>query len=398
LAAAGVQTQGEAYGKYKTRGASGAQAFLGATAEGAVEVATELLPAEFLTSRLGKAGVGEFVAGLLAREIPGEQIATLLQDAIDTAIANPDKTWGDYLNERPEAAYSTLVSTLTQTALMTGVNGAVRRLAQQGDQGQAAQDASDNLADALKTAGTAALRERSPEQFRELMGEMTDGKVYVDGEVLNQLPPDVIATLPQSVQDQIATAAATGDVVEIPVADVLTVAPGTVLEQTLVEHARTDPFSMSQAEATKAGEQAQVFLQQEAERVIAEAQNRDAVQGSHDLVKQTIANELTATGRYRPAVNEGMATWAAAFYTAYGSRLGITPEEMFSRYRLRILGEASSKGQSGRRPQAKAIRHMAGPDVASDVGQQFVGQGQQGSKYSWTNGNRKLLSLVLLYR
>ena len=35
--------------------------------------------------------------------MPGEQIATIAQDAIDTAIANPDKTWAQYAAERPDA-------------------------------------------------------------------------------------------------------------------------------------------------------------------------------------------------------------------------------------------------------------------------------------------------------
>jgi hypothetical protein len=133
LIAAGVQTEAEDYGKFKTRGASGGEAFAGALGTGVVEAATELLPMKFLTSKLGKAGVSEFFTGLLAREIPGEQIATLLQDAIDTAVANPDKTWGEYLEERPEAAYSTLVSTLTQTGLMTGVSTAAKRLSDMSD-------------------------------------------------------------------------------------------------------------------------------------------------------------------------------------------------------------------------------------------------------------------------
>ncbi len=231
----------------------------------------------------------------------------------------------------------------TTQAASAKVQELIDKRAQQTD---AANQYADHLAEQLKTAGGALLRERSPEQFRALMGEMTDGKVYVDGEVLNQLPPDVIATLPQSVQDQIATAAATGDVVEIPVADVLTVAPGTALEQTLVEHAKTDPFAMSQAEAATAGEQAQELLKQEAERVIQQASDQEAMRASSEAVRTSILSELTATGRYRLAVNEGMATWAAAFYTAYGSRMGMTPEQFYQSYRLRILGAPSSAGQT----------------------------------------------------
>jgi hypothetical protein len=97
---------------------------------------------------------------------------------------------------------------------------------------------------AQSVAGQSALRERSPEQFRAHVqavvdqGEGTNKSIHVDGEVLNQLPDEVRALLPQAVQDQIAEAAASGNSVEIPMADVLTVAPGTPLEQVLNEHAR----------------------------------------------------------------------------------------------------------------------------------------------------------------
>jgi hypothetical protein len=194
---------------------------------------------------------------------------------------------------------------------------------------------------AFELAGQSALRQRSPEQFRTLMGQMSgDAKVYVDGEVLNQLPPEALAALPTSVRDRIATAAATGDTVEINVADALTVAPGTPLAEALTQHARTSPDAPSAFEAQTAGEQAQVFLQQEAERVIAQAQDQVAARASQEAVKAEVKRQLQATGRFRDAVNEGYATWASAFYTAYGSRLGMTAEQFFQRYPLRVLGAA----------------------------------------------------------
>ena len=194
------------------------------------------------------------------------------------------------------------------------------------------------LKDQLTTAGQSLLRERSPEQFRAALAEMSDGKVYVDGEVLNQLPPDVLNQLPESVRAQIPDAVAGNSPVEIAVADALTIAPGTPLEQVLLEHGRSDPFALSQSESKAAGERAANLLQQEAQRVIAQAADQEALRQSQELVKTNIKQQLAATGRFRDAVNEGYATWAAAFYTAYGSRLGMTPEQFYQRYPLRVLG------------------------------------------------------------
>lgn len=116
------------YGKFRQRGADPGLALLGATGVAGTEYLTERLPMGFLVNRLGRTGAGEFLTGLLAREIPGEQVATLVQDAIDTAVANPDKTWGEYVAERPDAAYQTLLATVTQAGIMGGANALGNRL------------------------------------------------------------------------------------------------------------------------------------------------------------------------------------------------------------------------------------------------------------------------------
>lgn len=121
----------EEYGKFRQRGGTPLESLAGAAGNTATEVATEMLPMGFLVKQFGRAGAGQFLTGLLAREIPTEQVATLVQDAIDTAVANPDKTWGDYIKERPGAAYQTLIATLTQGGVMGAGNAAVNRLSRE---------------------------------------------------------------------------------------------------------------------------------------------------------------------------------------------------------------------------------------------------------------------------
>lgn len=131
LAWAGATTGTQAYGKYRARGATPGEAALGGIGEGSVEVATELIPMGKYLDAIGgpKAAKSFFiqVGKATLTDIPGEQIATLAQDAIDTAIANPDKTWGQYLAERPNAALQTLVATIGQGAIMAGGGYAVNQ-------------------------------------------------------------------------------------------------------------------------------------------------------------------------------------------------------------------------------------------------------------------------------
>jgi hypothetical protein len=163
------------------------------------------------------------------------------------------------------------------------------------------------------------------------MADNTEGapkEIYVDAEVLNQLAPELLNQLPQSVRDALPDALAANDVVAISTGDVLTIAPGTPLEQVLIENARIgDPMAMSQVEAKKAGTQAQEFLAQEAQRVIQQASDQQAMQASSDRVKQGVLDQLNTVGRFRKDVNEGYATWTAAFYTTMAGRMGVTPEQ-----------------------------------------------------------------------
>lgn len=122
----------EKYAEYRGKGADPLLAGAGAIGQAGTEFLTEKLPMGFLVNKFGKVGAGQFLTGLLAREVPSEQVATLVQDALDTAIANPEKTWGQYVQERPDAAYQTLISTITQGGVMAGGNAIANRLNKSG--------------------------------------------------------------------------------------------------------------------------------------------------------------------------------------------------------------------------------------------------------------------------
>ncbi|MAM39563.1 MAG: hypothetical protein CL949_13910 [Erythrobacter sp.] len=186
LVAAGGQTGFDAYGKYRARGGSPAEASIGGALEGGVEVATELLPMGFLVERLGKVGAGRFLSGYLGREMATEQAATLAQDAVDTAIANPGKTWGQYLAERPDAFYQTALATFVASGALTGVAHVANKMQQQADailEAQAGAAVLDKLGRAVSSSKAAT---RAPEAVAELVQHLGEERgverIYVPGE------------------------------------------------------------------------------------------------------------------------------------------------------------------------------------------------------------------------
>lgn len=350
LAAMGGFTGGNAYEDARAKGLPMSQALPFAASQTAIEVATEKLPLAKLIGDV-KAGTPFFQTLLkqVALEVPGEQVATLLQDMNEWAVLNPDKPFSEYVAERPSAAVQTLVATIVGTggnvAVAKTIETAVERATRQGADMQRSGAYAQALEQALKTAEASALRERDPAAFRALMADLSDnGTVYVDAEVLNQMPTEVLQQM-QGVADELPEALATGGTVGVKLADAMTLLAGTPQAELFMQHARVRPDAPSAFEAEEAGKQAAEFLRQGAEEAIAQAQDQAAAQASADAVKAELQSQIAATGRYSPAVNEGMATWAAAFYTTMGARTGMTAQEFYQRFPLRVLGEAQAGGQ-----------------------------------------------------
>lgn len=257
LALAGVTAGAPAYTKYRGRGASVEQAAIAAYGEGATEVITETLPMGFLVDKLGRIGFGKFLAEYIGRDLVGEQVATIVQDAIDTAVANPDKTWGDYLRERPNAALETALTTLWLAAVPGAANVGLRRL--QRDQGEAigAEAGAEFLDDLAAKAAASKTRQRSPDAFASLLkslGGDTVENVYVPGEVVRQYlqsdenyDREFWSQYGAQVEESIATG---GDVV-IPAEQAIAHLSGTQAWEALKDDMRLTPGGMSLREAAQ---------------------------------------------------------------------------------------------------------------------------------------------------
>lgn len=344
LAMAGVNSAAPAYGKYAARGATLGESAGGALAEGAVEVATEALPMGFLVKNFGRVGAGQFIAGMLGREVPSEQVATLVQDLVDAAVANPDKTFRDYLAERPDAAYQTLIATLAQG----GVMGAASKIAQvasgRAEQAQMAEEQAARIEQFNQFAAASKVLQRDPQTFETFIREAADGApvqaVFIDAQALLQSGvAEQVAAASPIVAEQLEAAAATGGQIAIPVDEYAARIAPTEAAGPLLDHLKLDPEGFSRAEAQTYLQEQGAELQAEVERVLADQEAADTFKAQADVVRSRILDQLNAAGRFTPQAHESYASLVGNFYAVQAARLGTTPEALYERYPLTVTAQ-----------------------------------------------------------
>lgn len=187
LASAGLLSATDQYFNVLDRGGTKEEALQAAQLTGATEVATEILPMGIVVKNLGKAGVGKFLRDYLGKDLPTELVATITQNAIDTAIANPDKTWAEYFNELPRELGVTAISTIgTGAGLATAGKGLqlASRLAERGAP-------EDEIAAALQGTSTEAAAPRTaprPPSPPADMGALSQALGPVGGKITLQEP------------------------------------------------------------------------------------------------------------------------------------------------------------------------------------------------------------------
>lgn len=341
---------GEGYGQARDAGKAPGQSLVFGTSQAAIEYATEKLP---LTKLLGDLKEGApFLKTLLhnaALEVPGEQIATVLQDLNDWAVINPDKPFADYINERPNAAAQTLIATLVgtggQVSVMEGVSKAVGYAEKRADKAQQAEQQAAFLENMNKLAAADKLLQRSPDDFQSFVAAAAeDGPVdtvFIDGKTLMQsgMAPQ-LAELSPAVRDQLDRAIVTGGQIAIPVDEYAARIAPTDLAPQLIDHLKTDAEGFSRAEAADFMTNQGAELQAEVERILSDQQDTDAFRTSQDVVKQDILGQLNTAGRFTPQVNEAYATLASAYSAVRAAQLGMTPEAFHAERGMRVQGAA----------------------------------------------------------
>lgn len=359
-------TGGQGYGQAREAGLDPYRALMFGTSQAAIEYATERIPVgRFLHDMKAGTPLWNMLMRQVSAEIPGEQVATALQDLNEWAVLNPEKPFSDYLAARPDAAAQTLVATIVASGGAVGTaqlaNTAADRLAGRTVQAERAQLDGQVLAELDATAAASKLRARSPEDFQAFVKEaMADGPVqdvYIRAEDLAQSGVDIaqLAQVSPAVAAQYEQALATGGDVRIPVDEYAARVAGTDLSQSMLPFLKTDPAGMTQAEAQEFMQNRSEQLRAEVEQVMAEREADAPFKASKDQVESVLLGQLEQAARFTPDVNRAYAGMMSNFYAVQAARLGVTPEEMYQRYPVQIRAEGI-----GQLDQALAVQPPKG--------------------------------------
>ena len=326
------------------------------------------------------------VAGL--SEGAQEFSENVLHDFTRIALVNPDAKV-EIKQALEEGGVGAVVGVIARGV----VEGALRVRARGTSIGQAEQGAA-KLQNMMAAAAASTLRENNPETFAELVQHLADNQegapksIYIDGQVLNQAvqsftPEQLAQAFPSVTLEQIAQAASTNSTVEVPIGEVMAAVPGTPLEQVFLQNSRSTPDALSLADAQQQGEQAAEFIKQEADRVLQQAQDQAAWQAGSEAVKTTILEQLNQAGRFTPEVNEAYATLQMNFFSTMAARVGLTPQELYDRFSLKVAGASQAAGpvlNAGTKPGEISVEgyHFSKAERPT-ISTRFFGTGLRGS-------------------
>jgi len=289
-------------------------------------------------TRIGVAGVSEGAQ---------EFTENLLQDIIRQQITNPDAT-PDLMQSLDEGSVGAAVGVVVRGMVEGALRVRARGIRTEQDAQQAEAHA-QVLGELATLAEASKVRERDPASFATFMQSLTeDGvpNVYVDAKTLvDSLDINEVAMVLPSVAEQIAQAAATGGDVVIPTAELLTAGPGQSFMQTLLDNARTAPEAMSPVEAREymqtKGDQLNADIQ-----VVLEKQEQDQTwRQMRDELRDEFKAQLDGVKRFTGDVNRQYANLLANFYSVTAAKLGQTPQELATRYGLRVQSRGVEGGQ-----------------------------------------------------
>lgn len=313
----------------------------------AMRLALRGSPINEIVSSLGKA---------IVKEIPGEQLTNVLQFSTDKFAPQglkPDSTFEDYLG----SVADTLAATIAQSGIMAGTGVAVQHTARAfGKVTGPALEAQQQVAvleNLLKVSEASKVRARDSESLAGFINASAaesgtaPESVFIDGQTLlqvlqeNNTTPEVFMQSMPGITEDIRDSAYMGAPVEIPLGEFTAKIAGSGLEQALIDHVRMAEDGLSRTEANEVLKQTNL-MQQEAQRIMQEGEQADAVRTSAEAVKTNILGQLTQSNRFTTDVNEAYANLVRDFYTATATRLKITPEEMYARYPLTVRADGTA--------------------------------------------------------
>lgn len=369
LAGAGLNTFGQSAGQALDKGLSPAKSLAYGATNSAIEVATEAVPAiRFIGDLKAGSPLLAMLTNNLKAEVPGELIATTLQNFTEWAVLNPDEPFSSYLKELPGALAETVVATLAMGIGTAGIYGAANRFARKKTEDEkkaAAAVQTAPLMDQLnKLSAADKLLQRAPETFAEFVAQNApEGAVFIDGQVLMQSGlGEQLAQISPSVAEQLPTAAELGSAVAIPIEEYSARIAPTELSQPLLEHLRVDPEGFSLAEAREYYQNAPKEYQEQIDKLTAEIEEGEAFRQSADAVFDQIKTDLDNLKRFTPEANTAYASLVSSFFATNAKKLGVTPEALWKEYAFTVRNEGE-QGQYGQPVNANVNPDMEIPVV-----------------------------------
>ena len=276
-----ANTAGQEYGTAKDAGVDTARAVVHAAAQGGVEYLTELLPTMAVFKGLtGKTGLLKTATNFFMAEVPGEELATAWQDFNTWVNINPEKTWDEYLSERPAAAVETLVATLVGGAIQVGGTHAAGRLARDKQQAADATAGMDTLQKISVLAVNNSVKKNDPEKFHEAIAHISDStnlqEVYVDAATLETAfsekgGKELLQKMPE-VAAQLAEAKATQGDVRITLADYATHIAGSEFDAAILPQLKTSAGGITFDQSKAYAQTYQTNLKAQAEELAASSE------------------------------------------------------------------------------------------------------------------------------
>lgn len=368
---------GQSYQDAREKGLPIEQAIPFAASQAAIEYATEKLPMSLLLKDL-KSGSPFYKTVLrqMASEIPGEQIATILQDLNEWAVLHPEKPFSAYLEERPSAAAQTLIATIIGVGGNVMVGKGLERVLGDGQQQQVNAEQAAQTKQFVESVMTAAQESktlaRAPEVFQSFIESTTDGTpaqdLYISAQTLNQsgLADQVAAVLP-SVAEQLPEASVSNGFIRIPTAEYVTALAGNKLNEQLIDNIKLDPNGFTFAESQEYQKTFNQEMTTKLEQMMVDKQGDEAFKASRDLVREQFLAELNTANRFTAEANQAYASMLASYYAVQAARVGMTTEQFVQKYQLQVVNRAV-EGQVLDQAQANNPDNLTAQQVLTEAG------------------------------
>ena len=205
----------------------------------------------------------------------------------------------------------------------------------------------NRLQSAVDAAAQSKLVKRDRAALEEFVNEAAEGtelsNVFIApdsfAQVAEELGVDVMELARQlGVADQVQDSALTSTPITMPVGKFIATVADTDLAGPLMEVAKLNPFLPSRAEIKAAQEAGEDQFVARAEALAAAVAQDETVRVEAEAISARIVGEMNAVGRFTGDANRVYATAATQMYVQLAQRLGISPQQAFDNYPLRVGG------------------------------------------------------------